>query len=167
MLFESLIAVALPKHFVFIPAKAIIVLQGQSGSVTCESEGASTVTLKWEKDITGSGSYQPVPESQVKVISDTGTNMLRAILQITNARLSDSGTYRCTVKVQHLSRSRLMTIRIDGKFMHYTPVCGVNAKIQVQMTVVSPLTCIHVGLSLIIFEVGGDIQKIAKDLSCY
>ena len=114
-----LFTVTLPKHFVLKPDRPIIMRQGQSGSVTCETEGASSaaVKLKWVKK-TGPDSYQAVPDSQVKVVRDTSTNMLRAILQITNAKLSDGGTYNCTVTVKHLSKSKLMTIRIDGRFIH-------------------------------------------------
>ena len=43
-------AAQLPRHFVLIPNKSIYVLQGQSGEVTCEAEGPSVSTLKWEKE---------------------------------------------------------------------------------------------------------------------
>ena len=99
-----------------IPSKAIIVLQGKSGSVTCESEGVSVVTLKWEKE-TESGSYVDVPSGWVTEIKDTSTNMIRAVLKITNAQLADTGVYKCTVAIKNKSNYRLMRIRVDGRFV--------------------------------------------------
>ena len=76
--------------------KSIYVLQGQSGEVTCEAEGPSVSTLKWEKE-QDDKSYAAVPNSQVTVTKDT--KYVRATLKITNAQLADTGTYKCTVSV--------------------------------------------------------------------
>ena len=99
-----------------IPSKAIILLQGKSGSVTCESEGASTVTLTWEKE-TDSGSYVDVPAGWVTVTKDVNANLVRAVLQITNAKLADGGVYKCTVTIRDKSNYKLMRIRVDGRFV--------------------------------------------------
>ena len=105
-----------------IPSKAIIVLQGKSESVTCESEGASVVTLKWEKQ-TDSGSYVDVAAGSVTVIKDTITNRIRAVLKITNAELDDSGVYKCTVAVKNKSTYKLMRIRVEGRFVSAWCMC--------------------------------------------
>ena len=63
-------AAQLPRHFVLIPNKSIYVLQGQSGEVTCEAEGPSVSTLKWEKE-QDDKSYAAIPNSQVNVTKDT------------------------------------------------------------------------------------------------
>ena len=65
-----LFAAQLPRHFVLIPNKSIYVLQGQSGEVTCEAEGPSVSTLKWEKE-QDDKSYAAIPNSQVNVTKDT------------------------------------------------------------------------------------------------
>ena len=77
-------------------SKSIYLLQGQSGEVTCEAEGPSVSTLKWEKQ-QDDKSYAAVPNSQVKITKDS--EYVRATLKITNAQLADTGTYRCTVSV--------------------------------------------------------------------
>ena len=77
-------------------SKSIYVLQGQSGEVTCEAEGPSVSTLKWEKQ-QDDKSYAAVPNSQVKITKDP--KYVRATLKITNAQLADTGTYKCTVSV--------------------------------------------------------------------
>ena len=85
------------RHFVLVPAsKSIYVLQGQSGEVTCEAEGPSVSTLKWEKQ-QDDKSYAAVPNSQVKITKYA--NYVRATLKITNAQLADTGTYKCTVSL--------------------------------------------------------------------
>ena len=87
----------LPRHFVLKPAsKSIYVLQGQSGEVTCEAEGPSVSTLKWEKQ-QDDKSYAAIPNSQVNITKDA--NYVRATLNITNAQFADTGTYKCTVSV--------------------------------------------------------------------
>ena len=77
-------------------SKSIYLLQGQSGEVTCEAEGPSVSTLKWEKQ-QDDKSYAAVPNSQVKITKDP--KYVRATLKITNAQLADTGTYKCTVSV--------------------------------------------------------------------
>ena len=77
-------------------SKSIYLLQGQSGEVTCEAEGPSVSTLKWEKQ-QDDKSYAAVPNSQVKITKDP--KYVRATLKITNAQLADIGTYKCTVSV--------------------------------------------------------------------
>ena len=73
-----------------IPDKSIHVLQGQSGQVTCECEGATVSKLKWEKR-QSDGSYAAVPKNQVTVTIDKSINRVRAVLKITNAQLADAG----------------------------------------------------------------------------
>ena len=77
-------------------SKSIYLLQGQSGEVTCEAEGPSVSTLKWEKQ-QDDKSYAAVPNSQVKITKDP--KYVRVTLKITNAQLADTGTYKCTVSV--------------------------------------------------------------------
>ena len=77
-------------------SKSIYLLQRQSGEVTCEAEGPSVSTLKWEKQ-QDDKSYAAVPNSQVKITKDP--KYVRATLKITNAQLADTGTYKCTVSV--------------------------------------------------------------------
>ena len=77
-------------------SKSIYVLQGQSGEVTCEAEGPSLSTLKWEKE-QDDKSYEAIPKSQVNITKDA--NNVRATLKITNAQFADTGTYKCTVSV--------------------------------------------------------------------
>ena len=89
-------------------------LQGKSASVTCESEGASVVTLKWEK---GTDCVNDIPAGWVTVTKDETANMIRAVLQITNAKLADGGVYKCTVAVGSHSDYKLMRIRVDGRFV--------------------------------------------------
>ena len=52
-------------------------LQGQSGEVTCEAEGPSVSTLKWEKQ-QDDKTYAAVPNSQVNITKDS--NYVRATL---------------------------------------------------------------------------------------
>ena len=80
-----------------IPNKQpIIVLQGQSGEVICESEAPTReYKLKWEKKQVDK-SYAAVPKSQVNITKDA--NNARAVLKVTNAQFADAGTYKCTVQ---------------------------------------------------------------------
>ena len=90
-------------------------LQGQSGEVTCEAEGPSVSTLKWEKK-QDDKSYTAVPKSQVNITKDA--NYVRATLKITNARFADTGTYKCTVSVPpNLSDYKLTAIKVKGRFV--------------------------------------------------
>ena len=90
-------------------------LQGQSGEVTCEAEGPSVSTLKWEKQ-QDDQSYAAVPNRQVNITKDS--NYVRATLKITNAQFADAGTYKCTVSVPpNKSDYRLTTVRVKGRFI--------------------------------------------------
>ena len=92
-------------------------LQGQSGEVTCEAEGPSVSTLKWEKQ-QDDKSYAAVPNSQVNITKDT--KYVRATLKITNAKFADTGTYKCTVSVPpNLSDYKLIKIEVKGMFVLY------------------------------------------------
>ena len=108
-------AAQLPRHFVLIPNKSIYVLQGQSGQVTCEAEGPSVSTLKWEKQ-QDNKSYAAVPDSQVNITKDTN---VRAVLKIANAQFSDTGVYKCTVSVPpNKSDYKLTKITVKGMFVY-------------------------------------------------
>ena len=97
------------------PSKSIYVLQGQSGQLTCEAEGPSVSTLKWEKQ-QDDQSYAAVPNSQVNITKDS--NYVRATLKITNAQFADTGTYKCTVSVPpNLSDYKLTKIEVKGMFV--------------------------------------------------
>ena len=97
------------------PNKPIHVLQGQSGEVTCEAEGPSVSTLKWEKQ-QDDKSYAAVPKSQVNVTKDT--KYVRATLKIRNAQLADTGTYKCTVSVPpNLLDYKMTAIKVKGRFV--------------------------------------------------
>ena len=109
-------AAKLPRHFVLKPAnESIYVLQGQSAEVTCEAEGPSVSTLKWEKQ-QDDKSYAAVPNSQVNITKDT--KYVRATLKITNAKFADTGTYKCTVSVPpNKSDYKLTKIEVKGMFV--------------------------------------------------
>ena len=110
-------AAQLPRHFVLIPNKSIYVLQGQSGEVTCEAQGPSVSTLKWEKQ-QNDKSYAAVPNSQVNITEDA--KYVRATLKITNAQFADTGTYKCTVSVPpNKSDYKLTKIEVKGMFVLY------------------------------------------------
>ena len=110
-------AARLPRHFVLIPNKSIYVLQGKSGEVTCEAEGPSVSTLKWEKQ-QDDKSYAAVPNSQVNITKDT--KYVRATLKITNAKFADTGTYKCTVSVPpNKSDYKLTKIEVKGMLVLY------------------------------------------------
>ena len=97
------------------PNKPIRVLQGQSGEVTCEAEGPSVSTLKWEKQ-QDDKSYAAVPKSQVNVTKDT--KYVRATLKITNAKFADTGAYKCTVSVPpNKSDYKVTAIKVKGRFV--------------------------------------------------
>ena len=90
-------------------------LQGQSGEVTCEAQGPSVSTLKWEKQ-QDDKSYAAVPNSQVNITKDA--NYVRATLKITNAQFADTGTYKCTVSVPpNKSDYKLTAIKVKGRFV--------------------------------------------------
>ena len=99
------------------PNKPFYVLQGQSGEITCEAQGPSVSTLKWEKQ-QDDKSYTAVPKSQVNITKDA--NYVRATLKITNAQFADTGTYKCTVSVPpNLSDYKLTKIEVKGMFVLY------------------------------------------------
>ena len=99
-----------------IPNKSIYVLQGQSGEVTCEAERSSVSTLKWEKQ-QDDKSYAAVPDSQVNITKDA--KYVRAVLKISNAQFSDTGTYKCTVSVPpNESDYKLTKITVKGMFVY-------------------------------------------------
>ena len=98
-----------------IPNKSIYVLQGQSGEVTCEAEGPSVSTLKWEKQ-QDDKSYAAVPKSQVNVTKDS--KYVRVTVKITNAQFADSGIYKCTVSVPpNKSDYKVTAIKVKGRFV--------------------------------------------------
>ena len=90
-------------------------LQGLSGEVTCEAQGPSVSTLKWEKQ-QDDKSYAAVPNSQVNITKDT--KYVRATLKITNAKFADTGTYKCTVSVPpNKSDYKVTAIKVKGRFV--------------------------------------------------
>ena len=90
-------------------------LQGLSGEVTCEAQGPSVSTLKWEKQ-QDDKSYAAVPNSQVNITKDT--KYVRATLKITNAQFADTGTYKCTVSVPpNKSGYKVTAIKVKGRFV--------------------------------------------------
>ena len=94
-------------------SKSIYVVQGQSGEVTCEAEGPSVSTLKWEKE-QDDKPYAAIPNSQVNITKDA--NYVRATLKITNAQFADTGTYKCTVSVPpNKSDSKETNITVMGR----------------------------------------------------
>ena len=105
----------LPRNFGLVPNKALIMIQGQNQSIICQAqEEAFPFDLTWEKQ-TSAGSYASVNPSMVK--RDRSNQMVRAILTIANAKLSDSGIYKCTVSVKHLSNFRLTSVQVKGKLI--------------------------------------------------
>ena len=113
-------AATLPGHFVLKPNKSIYVLRGQSGEVTCEAEGPSVSTLKWEKE-QDDKSYAAVPNSQVNTTEDA--KYVRATLKITNAQFADSGIYKCTVSVPpNKSDYKVIKIDVNGMCVLYFTV---------------------------------------------
>ena len=109
------ISAQLPKRFGLVPNKALIIIQGHSQSIICQAlfEGFP-FTLTWEKQTTP-GSYVSVNSSIVK--RDQSNQMVRAILTVANAKLSDSGIYKCTVAANHLSTFRLTSVQVKGKLI--------------------------------------------------
>lgn len=107
-------------------------LQGQSGEVTCECEGATVCKLKWEKQEDDGESYAAVPDSQVTVNRNLSTNRVQAILNITNAQPEDSGTYKCNVLVEpDKSDFKLIVIRVKGKLSLIKPFSLRSRRLEV------------------------------------
>ena len=102
----------LPDHFKLIPEKPIIILQGGTGQVICEAEGASVTTLQWRKF------GQPVPNSMVTNVKDIANNLVRATLRISNAQSGDTGDYKCVLTAFGKSSQKQISIRVDGKFVN-------------------------------------------------
>ena len=100
----------LPEHFKLIPEKPITVLQGGTGQVICEAEGASVISLQWRKF------DQPVPNSMVTK-DEIGNNLVRATLTITNAQFGDTGDYKCVLTAFGKSTHKPISIRVIGKFV--------------------------------------------------
>ena len=90
-------------------------MQGHSQSIICQAlDEGFPFSLRWEKE-SASGSYVSVDPSMVK--RDKSNKMVRAILTIANAKLSDGGNYRCTVAVKHLSTFRQTLVQVKGKLV--------------------------------------------------
>ena len=104
----------LPSDFGLVPFKALIT-QGQNQSIICQArQEPFPFDLIWEKH-TSAGSYASVDPSMVK--RDQSNQMVRAILTIANAKLSDSGVYKCTVSVKHISKFTLTSVQVKGKLI--------------------------------------------------
>ncbi|XP_067039208.1 matrix-remodeling-associated protein 5-like isoform X3 [Acropora muricata] len=109
-LFRVLQQAKLPREFGMVPYKALIITQGQSQSIICQAQQEPfPFDLIWEKQ-TSPGSYASVDPSMVK--RDQSNEMVREILTIANAKLSDGGTYKCTVSVKHLSDFGLTLVQV-------------------------------------------------------
>ena len=105
----------LPGEFGLVPFKALIITQGQSQSIICQArQEVFPFDLTWEKQ-TSPGSYVSVNPSMVR--RDQSNQMVREILTIANAKLSDSGIYKCTVSVKHISSVRLTSVQVKGKLI--------------------------------------------------
>ena len=109
------IVAQLPRDFGLVPNKALIMTEGQNQSIICQArEEAFPFDLTWEKR-TSAGSYASVDPSMVK--RDRSNQMVREILTIANAKLSDDGIYKCTVSVKHRSTFRLTSVDVRGKLI--------------------------------------------------
>ena len=109
------IAAKLPREFGLVPKKALTIMQGHSASIVCyASFEMFPFSLTWEKQTTF-GSYVSVDPSMVK--RDQSNQLLRAILTVANAKLSDSGIYKCTVAVKHVSTFKVTAVQVKGKLM--------------------------------------------------
>ena len=112
---------SLPNHFRLIPEKPIIVLQGGTGQIICEAEGASVSKLQWKKVLSPSDE-QSVPDDMV-VNKKTANNLVQAILKVTNAQPQDTGEYKCLVTAYGKSGRKLTRIRVDGKLVFSYDMC--------------------------------------------
>ena len=109
------IAAKLPREFGLVPNKALTIMQGHSASIVCYASFETfPFSLTWEKQTT-SGSYVSVDPSMVK--RDQSNQRVEEILTIANAKLSDSGNYKCTVAGEHLSTFRQTLVQVNGKLM--------------------------------------------------
>ncbi|XP_015772820.1 PREDICTED: hemicentin-2-like isoform X2 [Acropora digitifera] len=110
-LFRVLQRAELPKDFGLVPNKALIMTPGQNQSIICQArQGGLQFVLTWEKR-TSAGSYVSVDPSMVK--KDRSNEMQRAILTVANAKLSDSGIFKCTVSVTATQRSTFKLTSVD------------------------------------------------------
>ena len=108
------IAATLPREFGLVPNKALTIMQGHSASIVCYgSPQKLPFSLTWEKQT--NGSYVSVDQSMLK--RDQSNQRVAAILTIANAKSSDSGIYKCTVAVEHLSTFRLTSVQVKGKLI--------------------------------------------------
>ena len=103
----------LPDYFALIPDRPIIVLRGGEGQITCEAEGYTVSKLQWKKR-TASGE-ESVPDSMVTNTIDKTKNLVRAILNITNAQPQDGGDYKCKLTAYGKQTRKLTSVRVDGK----------------------------------------------------
>lgn len=87
-------------------------MKGQDVNITCESEGVQITKLQWKKQ-TDSGEVS-VPEDIVTIIKDRSTNRVRAVLNITNAKVEDAGVYKCVLRVFEKTAYRFTRIKIDN-----------------------------------------------------
>ena len=108
----------LPKDFGLVPNKALIMTPGQNQSIICQArrDQGLRFVLTWEKR-TSAGSYVSVDPSMVK--KDRSNEMQRAILTVANAKLSDSGIFKCTVSATATQRStfKLTSVDVVGKLI--------------------------------------------------
>ncbi|XP_074620056.1 neural cell adhesion molecule 2-like [Acropora palmata] len=114
-LFRVLQRAQLPKQFGLVPSKALIMMQGQNQSIICQALFEKfPFSLTWEKQ-TSPGLYVSVDPSMIK--RDQSNQMVRAVLRIRNAKLSDGGIYKCKVTVKHVSTFKLTSVRVKGKLI--------------------------------------------------
>ena len=95
------------------PPRSIIILQGQTGKITCQANGGSVSKLTWKKR-SDSGD-QNVPDSKVTTVVDKFENLVKATLTFTNAQPQDSGEYKCVLTAFNKQNYKLANIRVDGK----------------------------------------------------
>ncbi|XP_078371760.1 hemicentin-2-like [Oculina patagonica] len=101
----------LPKHFQLVPNIALILLRGGDGQILCEAKGVTVSKLQWKK-ITASGEKN-VPDSKVTNTVDKKENLVKAILNITNAQPEDAGDYKCVLTAYSKTDHRLTSVRVD------------------------------------------------------
>jgi len=90
-------------------------MQGQNQSIICQALFEKfPFSLTWEKQ-TSPGLYVSVDPSMIK--RDQSNQMVRAVLRIRNAKLSDGGIYKCKVTVKHVSTFKLTSVRVKGKLI--------------------------------------------------
>ena len=95
------------------PPRPILIQQGQTGKITCQTVGWSVSKLTWKKR-SDSGD-QTVPVSKVTNDVDKNKNIVKATLTITNAQPQDSGEYKCVLTAYNKEDYKLANIRVDGR----------------------------------------------------